>query len=73
MANILKLFVVFLIKVYQVLFSPLLPPSCIYTPSCSEYACQAFNHYGLVKGLWLSVRRVAKCNPFEQGGFDPLK
>ncbi|OGL41677.1 MAG: membrane protein insertion efficiency factor YidD [Candidatus Schekmanbacteria bacterium RIFCSPHIGHO2_02_FULL_38_11] len=73
MANILKLFVVFLIKVYQVLLSPLLPPSCNYSPSCSEYACQAFSRYGLVKGLWLSARRVAKCNPFGQGGFDPLK
>jgi len=71
--NFVKLLVVLLIRAYQVLLSPFLPPSCIFTPSCSEYAAQAFRQYGFFKALWVSAKRVIRCNPFEQGGFDPLK
>jgi hypothetical protein len=62
----------FLVKAYQYLISPMLGPSCRYTPTCSEYAVQALNKYGPVKGLWLSMKRVGRCHPWHDGGYDPL-
>lgn len=67
-----RLFVT-LIKGYQKLISPLLPPSCRFYPSCSEYGIQAFTKYGVIKGGALTVWRVLRCNPFNKGGYDPLK
>ena len=46
--------------------------SCIFTPTCSEYAIEAFEKYGFFKGLYLSVKRVLRCNPWSKGGYDPL-
>jgi putative membrane protein insertion efficiency factor len=63
---------VLLVRVYQRLISPLFPASCRYVPSCSEYAAQALRRHGLTRGLWLSVRRVVRCNPWSQGGLDPV-
>ncbi len=60
------------IRFYQRWISPWLPPSCRFYPSCSEYACQAIEKYGALRGGWLSVRRVARCHPFHPGGFDPV-
>ncbi|HOE91339.1 MAG TPA: membrane protein insertion efficiency factor YidD [Candidatus Cloacimonadota bacterium] len=62
----------YLIRFYQRYISPLLPPACRFTPTCSEYARQAFIKYSLPKALFLSVIRVLKCNPFHPGGDDPL-
>ena len=62
----------FLVKAYQYLISPMLGPSCRYTPTCSEYAVQALHKYGPVKGLWLSMKRVGRCHPWHDGGYDPL-
>jgi putative membrane protein insertion efficiency factor len=62
----------FFIKAYQYLISPMLGPSCRYTPTCSEYAVQALKKYGAVKGGWLSVKRVGRCHPWHDGGYDPL-
>ncbi|HPY96216.1 MAG TPA: membrane protein insertion efficiency factor YidD [Candidatus Cloacimonadota bacterium] len=62
----------YLIRFYQRYISPLLPAACRFTPTCSEYARQAFIKYSLPKALFLSVIRVLKCNPFHPGGDDPL-
>jgi len=64
---------VFLIKIYQKLISPLFPPSCRFYPTCSEYSIQAFKKYGVLKGGAKSVWRILRCNPFNKGGFDPLR
>lgn len=61
-----------LIKAYQYLISPMLGPSCRFTPTCSEYAVQALNRYGALKGFWLSIKRVGRCHPWHDGGYDPL-
>jgi putative membrane protein insertion efficiency factor len=60
------------IRFYQVAISPLLGPSCRYTPTCSEYARQAIVKYGPFKGLWLAVKRVLRCHPWGVSGYDPV-
>jgi hypothetical protein len=57
---------------YKRSVSPFLPPSCRYTPTCSEYAMEAIERYGLGRGTYLAVRRVLSCNPFAHGGYDPV-
>ncbi|QLH53576.1 MAG: Membrane protein insertion efficiency factor YidD [Candidatus Kapaibacterium sp.] len=52
--------------------SPLLAPSCRFYPTCSNYSIEAFKKHGAIKGLWLSIRRVARCNPLHPGGYDPV-
>jgi uncharacterized protein len=61
-----------LIWLYQKFISPLLPPSCRFVPTCSQYAVEAISHFGIVKGGWLAVRRIARCHPFNPGGYDPV-
>ena len=61
-----------LIRGYQYIISPLFPPSCRFTPTCSRYAAEAIERYGLVKGLFLAIKRIARCHPFARGGHDPL-
>jgi putative membrane protein insertion efficiency factor len=61
-----------LIRLYQRLLSPLLPPSCRFVPSCSQYGVEAISHFGIVKGGWLAVKRVVRCQPFNPGGYDPV-
>ncbi len=61
-----------LIGLYKVLISPYLPPSCRFIPTCSMYAMEALDKHGLAKGLILTVARVARCNPFCRGGYDPV-
>ena len=60
------------IKLYQRFFSPLLPPSCRFVPSCSRYAYEAIEKYGLLKGGWLGIKRISRCHPFNAGGYDPV-
>lgn len=61
-----------LIRIYQSFISPLLGPHCRYVPTCSEYAREALEKYGFVKGSYLAVRRLLRCNPFSKGGYDPV-
>jgi uncharacterized protein len=61
-----------LIRLYQVAISPWTPPSCIYTPSCSQYGFEAISKHGFLKGGWLTVKRVARCHPWAAGGHDPV-
>ncbi|MFH0730835.1 MAG: membrane protein insertion efficiency factor YidD [Pseudomonadota bacterium] len=63
---------VLLIKAYQIVISPLIGPACRFYPSCSEYASQAIDRYGLWKGGWLAAKRLFKCHPFHPGGVDPV-
>lgn len=61
-----------LIKIYQYVLSPWLGPKCRYTPTCSQYALEAFKKYGLFKGFWLSLKRVSRCHPWGGHGYDPV-
>jgi uncharacterized protein len=62
-----------LIKVYRRVVSPMLPPSCRFTPSCSLYTLQAIEKYGLLRGGSMGARRLLRCHPFSDGGYDPVK
>ena len=68
----MKALPIFLIKLYRYAISPLLGNHCRFSPSCSCYAEQALSRYGIVKGGWLSLRRLARCHPWHPGGLDPL-
>ena len=61
-----------LIRLYQLLFSPWLGPCCRFQPSCSHYAYDAIQQYGMLRGGWLGIKRLAKCHPFHPGGIDPV-
>jgi len=61
-----------LIRLYQRTLSRVLPPTCRFTPTCSEYAAQAIERFGVIKGGWMSVRRICRCHPFSSGGDDPV-
>ena len=67
-----KIFI-FIIEQYQKYISPMLGNNCKYYPSCSEYTKQALEKYGCMKGLFLGIKRIVRCNPFSKGGYDPLK
>ncbi|MEZ0364933.1 membrane protein insertion efficiency factor YidD [Mycobacterium sp. pUA109] len=62
----------FVINLYRHLVSPLRLPSCRFIPTCSQYAVDALTEYGLLRGAWLSVLRLAKCGPWHRGGWDPI-
>lgn len=61
-----------LIRFYQVAISPLSPPHCRFVPSCSQYSLEAVTRFGVVKGGWLSIKRIVKCGPWHEGGLDPV-
>jgi putative membrane protein insertion efficiency factor len=68
----MKSLVLFMLHSYQTFVSPMLPPNtCRYYPTCSSYAIDAVSKYGVVKGAWRAMRRVARCHPFHPGGYDP--
>jgi putative membrane protein insertion efficiency factor len=68
----MKQIMLFLIKIYQSI-SKHTPPVCRFTPTCSEYTRQAIEKYGALKGMWLGIKRISKCHPWHEGGYDPLK
>ncbi|MBI1341891.1 MAG: membrane protein insertion efficiency factor YidD [Terrimonas sp.] len=70
--QILSLPFIALIKVYQWVISPWLGPSCRFTPTCSHYAAEALKKHGVLKGLWLSLKRISKCHPWGGSGYDPV-
>ncbi|AOV07031.1 membrane protein insertion efficiency factor YidD [Sporosarcina ureilytica] len=61
-----------IIKFYQKAISPLTPPTCRFHPTCSQYGFEAIETHGALKGSWLAVRRISKCHPFHEGGYDPV-
>ncbi|HEY3250182.1 MAG TPA: membrane protein insertion efficiency factor YidD [Ignavibacteria bacterium] len=61
-----------LVRIYQVVISPLLPSACRHYPTCSQYAIESLQKYGIFKGSYLSAKRILKCNPFFKGGYDPV-
>jgi putative membrane protein insertion efficiency factor len=61
-----------LIRLYQIVLAPILPPACRFTPSCSCYTLEALRKYGFCKGAWLGLRRIVRCNPWHPGGYDPV-
>jgi putative membrane protein insertion efficiency factor len=61
-----------LIRFYKKAISPFLPSACRFHPTCSEYTYQAIEKYGFLRGSWLGLRRIVRCNPFNAGGFDPV-
>ena len=68
----MKKILMFIIKIYQKVISPLTPPSCRFYPTCSHYGIEAIEKHGALKGSWLAIRRISKCHPFHEGGFDPV-
>ncbi len=68
----MKQLAISLIKGYKLLISPLLPPSCRFTPTCSEYTLEAIERFGIFYGSWLGIKRILRCNPFSKGGYDPV-
>lgn len=69
----MRLVIVALIRGYQKWLSPFLPSSCRFHPTCSEYMRQAVERYGAWRGVWMGLRRLARCQPLCAGGFDPVK
>ncbi|MAL53212.1 MAG: membrane protein insertion efficiency factor YidD [Gammaproteobacteria bacterium] len=72
MLKILNYLLILPIKLYQILLSPLIGPSCRFTPTCSNYAIEAINRYGPFKGFWLAIKRISKCHPWGDSGHDPV-
>jgi uncharacterized protein len=72
MSRIAKAVLLALVRGYKWAFSPILPPACRYVPTCSEYAMEAIDRRGALRGAALAVWRLLRCHPFAQGGFDPL-
>lgn len=61
-----------LLRFYKRFLSPILPPMCRFEPTCSIYASQAIEKYGVMRGVWLAIRRLSRCHAFNPGGWDPV-
>lgn len=68
----MKVVFIFIIRIYQKVLSPILPSSCRYTPTCSQYAIEALQKHGFFKGFWLAIKRIVSCNPWGGHGHDPV-
>ena len=69
----MKFLVLDLLGVYKAIVSPFLPPACRFEPTCSEYAREAVERYGAVKGVWMGAKRILRCQPLCRGGHDPVR
>lgn len=67
-----RLIVIGLLRFYKTAISPWLPSACRFEPTCSVYMMDAVSKYGVVRGVWLGVKRLGRCHPFHQGGYDPV-
>jgi len=68
----MKRFALGLIRLYQLTLSPVMPKSCRFSPTCSHYTYEAISRFGFFKGVWLGIKRLARCHPFHPGGYDPV-
>ncbi|HKV41537.1 MAG TPA: membrane protein insertion efficiency factor YidD [Blastocatellia bacterium] len=68
----MKRALVLAVRGYQLIISPILPPSCRFTPTCSHYTLEAIQKYGAGRGLYMGMRRLLRCHPFHKGGYDPV-
>jgi putative membrane protein insertion efficiency factor len=69
----MKFLVLSFLQLYKTLVSPFLPPACRFQPTCSVYMMEAVEKYGAVKGTWLGIKRILRCQPFCKGGYDPVE
>jgi putative membrane protein insertion efficiency factor len=70
--NIARALALKIVRAYKIVVSPWLPAACRFTPTCSEYACEAIEHYGVIHGVSRAIGRLLRCHPLHRGGFDPL-
>lgn len=68
----MKKFLIFIIKIYRRYISPMKPPSCRFYPTCSQYAIEAIEKYGAIRGSFMALKRILRCHPFHPGGHDPV-
>ena len=68
----MKFLLIGLIRVYRLVISPLFPPSCRFQPTCSQYALDAVERFGSIRGSWMAIKRILRCHPFHPGGYDPV-
>ena len=73
MQRFLVVLAIGLLRIYKLIISPLLPSACRFHPTCSEYMKEAIEKHGVLKGMGLGLRRLSRCHPFDQGGFDPVR
>lgn len=72
MKRLIVVILILPVRFYQLAISPMLPPSCRYVPTCSQYTIEALRKHGPVKGLWLAVKRILRCHPWGGSGYDPV-
>jgi putative membrane protein insertion efficiency factor len=70
--NLVSRLLIVPIRVWQLTFSKVLPPTCRYAPSCSAYTIEALQRHGPIKGLWLGIKRIGRCHPWGSSGYDPV-
>ncbi len=68
----MKTLLIWLIRGYRAFISPLYPPTCRFHPTCSQYAIEAVDRFGPIRGSWMAIRRILRCHPFHPGGYDPV-
>lgn len=70
--NIVSFPIILLVRIYQLIISPIFPPTCRYTPTCSSYMLEAVKIWGPLKGTWLGLKRISRCHPLGKHGYDPV-